>query len=211
RVAARRGRHGPGPAGEMRLNSNTSRACAMIAPSWIRRLFARTTRTVRRAPARRRSRPALEILEDRVLLSVFTVDRLGETGAGSGNSGDLRYCIVNANSNNQANTIQFDATVFATHQTITLGGTQLELTDTGGTQTITGPAAGVTIDAAKQSRVLFVHSNVTASLSGLTLSGGKLTQPSGLGGDLFNQGTANLTGCSVSSGRAAAGRGGLTG
>ena len=60
-------------------------------------------------------------------------------------SGDLRYCINQANANDQANTIVFDSTVFSTPQTITLCGSQLELSDTGGTQTITGPAAGVTI------------------------------------------------------------------
>src|SRR5438046_1886013 len=36
----------------------------MTAPSWIRRLFARTPRTIRKAPAR--SRPSLEALEDRL-------------------------------------------------------------------------------------------------------------------------------------------------
>ena len=44
--------------------------------------------------------------------------------------------------------------------------------DTGGTQTITGPAAGVTISGGQKSRVFQVDANVTASLSGLTLTGG---------------------------------------
>src|SRR5262245_33097369 len=101
----------------------------MTVRSWIRRLFARATRTIRRAPASRRHRPSLQVLEDRVLLSGFIVDRLGDAGSGSGNSGDLRYCINQANGNNQANTIGFDSTVFASHQTIALNGLDLKLFD----------------------------------------------------------------------------------
>ena len=41
-----------------------------------------------------------------------------------------------------AQTITFDPTVFATPQTITLTQGPLELSDSGGTQTITGPAGG---------------------------------------------------------------------
>ena len=41
-------------------------------------------------------RPCLEILEDRTLLSTYVVDRLTDTGAGSGLAGDLSYCIDHA-------------------------------------------------------------------------------------------------------------------
>ena len=71
-----------------------------------------------------------------------------------------------------AATITFDPTVFAAPQTITLTGGQLELSDTGGLETITGPAAGLTIDAGGKSRVFQVDSGVTAALSGLTITGG---------------------------------------
>ena len=145
---------------------------------------------------RRRRRPVLEVLEGRVLLSTFTVNSLGDAGSGSGDSGDLRYCINQANANNQANTIVFDSTVFSTPQTITLIGSQLELEDTGGTQTITGPAAGVTISGGRDSRVFQVDPGVTASISGLTISGGSTS--SGYGGGLANYGTATLTGCTLS-------------
>ena len=87
-------------------------------------------------------RPVLEVLEGRVVLSTFTVNSLGDAGNGSNDAGDLRYCIDQANANDQANTIVFDSTLFSTPQTITLSGGQLELEDTGGTQTITGPTAG---------------------------------------------------------------------
>ena len=46
--------------------------------------------------------------------------------------------------------------MFSTPQTITLAGTQLELSDTTGTETITGPAAGVTVSGGGLSRVFQV-------------------------------------------------------
>ena len=92
-------------------------------------------------------------------------------------------------------TITFDPAVFATAQTIALTGGQLALSDTSGLETITGPAAGVTIDAGGASRVFQVDSGVTAALSGLTLTGGGSAR---FGGGLYNSGTVALTDCTVS-------------
>ena len=44
---------------------------------------------------------------------IFTVNSLGDAGVGSNDEGDLRYCIDQANDDNDANTIVFDPTVFA--------------------------------------------------------------------------------------------------
>ena len=86
--------------------------------------------------------------------------------------------------------------MFKTPQTITLTGTQLELSDTTGTETITGPKAGVTVSGGGLSRVFQVDAGVTASISGLTITGGKTA---GNGGGLYNDGgTATLTNCTVS-------------
>ena len=49
-----------------------------------------------------RLRPVLEVLEGRVVPATFTVNSLGDAGSGSNDSGDLRYCINQANANNQA-------------------------------------------------------------------------------------------------------------
>src|SRR5262245_63393503 len=67
----------------------------------------------RRRPARQRPRArlAVEVLEDRTLPSTFVVDRLTDTGAGSGLTGDLRYCITNAVDNDK---ISFDDGVTGT-------------------------------------------------------------------------------------------------
>jgi hypothetical protein len=115
----------------------------------------------------RRRRPVLELLEGRALLATFTVNSLGDAGTGSNDAGDLRYCINQANANDQANTIVFDPTVFGTAQTITLSGGTLELESIWGTQTITGPAAGLTISGGGSSGVFEVNSGVTASITGL--------------------------------------------
>ncbi len=149
----------------------------------------------RARPGRHRLRPAVLALEGRRLLATFTVTSTGDGTTGSGDSGTLPYCIAQANSNNQANTIVFDAQDFGSHQTIDLGGSLLRLSDTGGTQTITGPAAGVTIDGEGLNNVFQIDSEVTASLSGLTITGGS---SSGGGGGILSYGTLTLSGCTIS-------------
>ena len=72
----------------------------------------------------------------------------------------------------------------------------LELSNTTGTTTITGPKAGVTVDASEASRVFQVDGGVTASFSGLTITGGDTT---GNGGGLYNDGgNVTLTNCTIS-------------
>src|SRR5271163_2643942 len=95
--------------------------------SWIRNLFARPVMgPLRKAP--HRSRPALEVLEDRWVPSTFVVNNPTDTSVAG--ETDLRQAIASANSTPGANTVTFDSTVFASAQTITLGGTQLELSNT---------------------------------------------------------------------------------
>jgi hypothetical protein len=64
-------------------------------------LLKRTDRVGTKRPFRKRSRPMLERLEDRLVLATWTVTGLGDAGNGQlnakgGGSGDLRYCITNA-------------------------------------------------------------------------------------------------------------------
>ena len=172
----------------------------MSFTSWQQKLRSALARDRNHQRGARRAAVRLacfEVLEDRNLLSTYTVNSLTDTGTGSGLTGDLRYCINQANANDQANSIVFDSTVFSTPQTITLSGTQLELQDTGGTQTITGPTAGVTISGGGNSRVFEVDTGVTASISGLTISGGAIGYDTS-GGGLANYGTATLADCTVS-------------
>jgi hypothetical protein len=75
-------------------------------------------------------------------------------------------------------------------QTIVLAGTQLELSDTTGAASITGLAAGVAVSGGTLSRVFQVEALVTASISGMTITGGRVF---GDGGGLLNLGTLTLT------------------
>ncbi len=179
----------------------------MLKQSWIRKLFTRpVTRTIRKTPPR--SRLELETLEERLAPAVFTVNNPTDTPVAG--QTDLRQAITEANSTAGANTITFDSTVFATPQTITLGGTQLTLTNTTGLQTITGPAAGVTVSGNNASRVFQIDASVKASISGLTITGGSVSGGSGAarnGGGVLNYGNLTLTNATVSGNTASAGGG----
>ena len=78
----------------------------------------------------------------------------------------------------------------------------LGLTDTTGTTTFTGPAAGVTISSGGGSdpRVFKIGTGVSAALSGLTITGGK-------NDGVFNLGTLTMANCTVS-GNSSGGNGG---
>jgi hypothetical protein len=157
----------------------------------------------RRSPDRR-LRPMVMALEGRALLSTIVVDNPTDTPL-TGQT-DLRQAINQANADGGGDTIVFDAKVFAKPQQIVLNNT-LELTGTARATTITGPAAGVTVSGEGASRVFQVDPGVTASISGLTISGGST---SGKGGGLYNDGgNVTLANCTISQSYAATGGGGL--
>src|SRR5439155_21519578 len=120
--------------------------------------------------------------------------------------GSLRWAVGRANSTAGADTIDFDSGVFSTPQTITLAGTQLELSDTTGPTSIAGPAGGVTVSGGGLSRVFQVDGLVTASISGMTISGGNVAYYT-RGGGLSNSGTLTLTDATVSGNSAYGGAG----
>jgi hypothetical protein len=149
----------------------------------------------------------LERLEHRVLLSgsptVYTVTDTSDNNTGSGTSGDLLYCITqaNANSNTAGSLIQFDPTVFSNSnpKTITLAAT-LELNEKDGPEviqegggTIATPEA-VTISGNNTVGVFLVDPGVTATLSGLVIANG---QASAMGGGIDNGGTLTVFNCTV--------------
>jgi fibronectin-binding autotransporter adhesin len=130
--------------------------------------------------------------EGKTLVVNTTVDGVG---SGPGQL-SLRQAITLANVEPTLDPIEFDATAFETPQTITLAGTQLELANSSTNITITGPAVGVTVSGGGRSRVFEVDAGVTASISGLTITGGNTA---GNGGGLYNDGgNVTLTDCTVS-------------
>jgi hypothetical protein len=141
-------------------------------------------------------------LEERKLMSTFTVSNTADNGTGS-----LRCEIGLANAAPGANTINFDSTMFNTPLTIKLTSGQLELSNTSGLQTIIGPAAGLTICGGGLSRVFQVDANVTASITGLTITQGSAN---GAGAGVANYGgTTTLSDCTVSANSATGNGGGL--
>jgi hypothetical protein len=170
----------------------------MTMRSWIRKLFAGpVAHPIRKR--RRRTRLAIEALEQRWVPS-FTVTNLLDDGS----VGSLRWAVGQANTTGGDQTIDFNPIVFGTPQTITLSGTQLELTDTTGTETIVGPAVGVTVNGNNRSRVFQIDGGVSASISGLTITGGH-NEGRNQGGGIFNSGTLTLTNCTVSGNNAGSG------
>ncbi len=130
-----------------------------------------------------------------VIAPSFVVNTTADDFGFSNGTTSLREAIAVANAN-PGQTITFDPTVFATAQTITLSLGQLELSNTTGTETITGPAAGVTVSGGGASRVFQVDKGVTASISGLTITGGNAGN--GDGGGVLDYGTTTLTNCTIS-------------
>jgi predicted outer membrane repeat protein len=162
-----------------------------------------TTMTGRRAAlVRANNRPAyhrrprawkVEYLEERTLLSQFIVTNLNDAGGGS-----LRQAILDSNSDTTSgvNEIDFSAGLSGT---ITL--TSGELIVSNGVS-IVGPGQdSLSVSGNGYRRVFVIGSGVTASLSGMTISGGSAQ----FGGGIYNNGTlaidaSTLSGNSISIG-----------
>jgi hypothetical protein len=166
-----------------------------------------------RSQSRRRlaHRPGLEVMETRTVLSptIYTVNSTGNGTSGSGTSGTLPYVIslADADTNPDGDVITFDPTVFSTPQTIQLSGT-LNLDGSTGPVAIQGPGAGLlTINGPGNDYVL--DNGETASLSGLTITGGGLLYGrfGAIGGGIGNGGILSLTDCTISGNTGVAGGG----
>ena len=132
-------------------------------------------------------------LENRLLLSAYTVLNTNDSGTGS-----LRDAVNQANADGKADTITFDATVFATSKTITLTTGAIHLIDSGGIS-IVAPTVGVTISGGNKSNVFTVNDGTSASLTNVAITGGLNISPDGGGGlHVGVNSKANLSNCTVS-------------
>jgi hypothetical protein len=151
----------------------------------------------------------LEILEDRTLLSnTYTVDvatDYSNTQVSSGPgawqsgplSGDLRWCIYQANQPaNVGSTIQFDLAKLGTN-TITLSYGELEIAQNTTITNVGGPST-LAISGGNSSRVFNITSqNASVIIAGLTIENGNASpanigSPGNQGGDIFNSGDLSL-------------------
>ncbi|HEX4794527.1 MAG TPA: choice-of-anchor Q domain-containing protein [Humisphaera sp.] len=172
---------------------------------------------------RARLMAAIEPLEQRMLLTSIVVNTIADSTDAPGSTViSLRDAINIANKSTTATAITFSPTVFASAKTIVLNGNNLELSGTKPIS-ITGPAAGVTVNGNQGSNDFQIDKQATASLSGMTLTGGNndengggiendgaLTLSSvtltgnhaaevfGSGGGIQNNGTATLISCNIS-------------
>ncbi|MGE3804901.1 MAG: beta strand repeat-containing protein, partial [Gemmataceae bacterium] len=181
--------------------------------SWIRKLFTRPASVTIRTTSQP-GRLDLEALEDRCCPSSVTVTNTndivnGDTSsiaallADQGLDGiSLREALLAASNTEGDDTIDFDSILFGTAQTITLGGTQLEVTDTTGSTTIMG-LPGLTISGDGSSRVFQINEGVSASFSHLIITGGNATE----GGGIWNAGDLTLTDCTIEGNTAGKGGG----
>ena len=130
----------------------------------------------------------------------MVTNTLGDQSAGS-----LHWAVTQANQVAGAATISFDPTLFSTPQTITLTGSQLELSNTTGVETILAPAAPLTISGGGLSRVFQIDQSVSASLSGLIITAGW----AGSGGGILDLGNLTLNSSTISNSIAGSNGGGL--
>ena len=84
----------------------------------------------------------------------------------------------------------------------------LTLSESSGPEVIDGPGAGLlTVSGGGANLVFLVDDGITASISGVTISGGDVSGRHTNGGGLSNYGVATLTGCMISGNSAFYGRG----
>jgi hypothetical protein len=142
---------------------------------------------------KRPCRPSLELLEDRCVPALFVVNTLADVGAGS-----LREAITFAN--NEVLHPGADVITFAPGVTgiLRLTGALPNLTSN---IDIQGPGANVLAvrrDTGGDYRIFLLVDSVTVAISGLTITNGNAANLGGGGGGIFNQGTLNLSNCTLS-------------
>jgi hypothetical protein len=149
-----------------------------------------------------------ELIERRLLMSTYMVNTLSDAVNPGPGLLTLRQAVADASAHSGADTITFSPKVFApgSLHTITLTQGQIVFTDTSGATTLDGPGPTVLeVNADQHSRVFKVADGVTASMSGLTITGGSFTAPTGAlaaGGGVLNNGKLALTNVSVTNSEA---------
>ena len=121
--------------------------------------------------------------------AIITVNSIADT-VDDPSSGiiTLRDAINQANADNAQDLIVFDRSLFSNQQTITLSGTELDITHNLDIIAPRDPLTGgdlVTVSGNKASRVFEISSGATVNLSGLIVESGSVTDDNG--GELITQ------------------------
>ena len=137
-----------------------------------------------------------------------TVDTIADNGGLSActvaeNDCSLRGAITNANS---GDTVNFDSTIFAAAQTITLGGTSNPIIISRNL-TIIGTDADKLTVSGNNANLVFDVRNFTVSLSRMTITGGNgtyfLNGSNAPGGGILNTGTTTISDCVITANQTA--------
>jgi hypothetical protein len=133
---------------------------------------------------------AVEPLERRLLLTAVVVNTTADVTDVPGSTVvSLRDAVNIANNSTTPTTITFSPTVFRTDRTIALDGHDLELSGKRPV-TITGPAAGVTVNGKESSTDFLIDAGTTVTISSV-----KMTEGGGgnfYGGGIENNGSLTL-------------------
>ena len=162
-------------------------------------LLFRRHRTITLADRRRQVRPRLEVLEERAVPAgnTFYVTLAGDSGVGSGTSGDFRYCLTQANSATGQ-----DSIVFSIGGTVSLNSALPAITSAINIVGLGPQATGLQrASGAAAFRILAINYQGTVNLSGLALCGGSDL----LGGGILNQGTLAISNCQIDNNAATGG------
>lgn len=106
--------------------------------------------------------------------TTFTVTKTADTNDGACSADcSLREAFAAANETNSPDTIEFDAALFSTPQTIILTGGELTAAESGGNLTVNGAGANLlAISGGGTSRVFFITSGASAIINNLRITGG---------------------------------------
>ena len=130
-----------------------------------------------RRRARLARRPALEMMEPRTMLSAIVVNTLSDPFDGDGRRDQPCQAIAQAASTSGDQTITFAGYLSGP---VELAQGPLVLADSSGSLTIQATSGVTTIDAGGASEVLDVESGTTATLDGLTITGGSAYNGGGI-------------------------------
>ncbi len=148
---------------------------------------------------RRRLFPDLLALEDRRLLSTYTVTSPLDTVDSSGVplAGTFRWAVYEADRSASPSTINFAISTGAQKVTLSQLLDPVELSNASEPITITGPGASLlTIDAHDEGAAIRIDPGVTATITGLTVTNASLDVGKN-GGAISNLGTLTISGCTL--------------
>lgn len=160
------------------------------------RTYARLSK--RSATGRKRVQLDLLALEDRRLLSTYTVTSpLDTVSNGVPMTGTFRWAVYEANLSASPSTINFNLGTGAQKVTLSQLLDPVELSNTSEPITITGPGANLlTIDAHDEGAAIRIDQGVTATITGITVTNASLDVGKN-GGAISNIGTLTISDCTL--------------